>query len=77
MRVRAIVEQLGLTMLLWNLDVWDWRLEASTSLQRLSRGMDTVGTWEMLMPAGPSIIMLAHGKIDDLSRLSTSDSDLI
>lgn len=60
MRVRAIVEQLGLTQLNWNLDTWDWKENKSESLDRISRAMDTVGTWDVLMPGGPSMIWLGH-----------------
>ncbi|KAI9002592.1 hypothetical protein DFJ74DRAFT_696287 [Hyaloraphidium curvatum] len=60
MRVRAIVQQLGLTVLNWNLDLWDWRMDASASLERMRGALRTVGTWDGLNPAGPSIIVLAH-----------------
>ncbi|KAI9002621.1 hypothetical protein DFJ74DRAFT_696378 [Hyaloraphidium curvatum] len=69
MRVRAVVEQLNLTMFLWNLDSWDWKQNSTESVERLRGAMATTGTWQWANPAGESYEVLAH----DIHRVTVEE----
>ena len=60
LRVRSIVQTLGLTVLIWNLDSFDWRLDPQISLDRLAIAMDFSTAPFVMNPLSKNVLLLAH-----------------